>query len=120
MFFACMVLRQATAPLEQAVRIALWYRIFRRFFPWVWASIIILLVSGYSILFLYFGGFGGASPHIHLMQVTGIVMILLFLHLFFSPWRRLGHAVKRKAFIEATKELDQIRRVVISCSASCP
>jgi uncharacterized membrane protein len=112
MFFAYMVLRQAAGPLEQAVRIALWYRIFRRFFPWVWASITLLLLSGYSMLFLYFGGFAGAGLHIHLMQGTGIVMILLFLHLFFAPWRRLSHAVERKAFPEAAKELDQIRRVV--------
>ena len=57
-------------------------------------------------------GFAGAGVHIHLMQCTGIVMILLFLHLFFAPWRRFSHAVERKAFPEAAKELDQIRRIV--------
>jgi uncharacterized membrane protein len=112
MFFAYMVLRQAAGPLEPAVRIALWYRIFRRFFPWVWASITVLLLSGYAMLFQYFGGFAGAGLHIYIMQGTGVVMILLFLHLFFAPWRRFGHAVERKAFSEAAKELDQIRRVV--------
>lgn len=29
---------------------SLWHRIFRRFFPWVWASIVLLLVSGYSMM----------------------------------------------------------------------
>jgi uncharacterized membrane protein len=64
-FFAYMVLRQSVGPLEPAVRLALWHRIFRRFFPWVWASIVLLLVSGYGMLFLYFGGFAGAPLHTH-------------------------------------------------------
>ena len=111
MFFAYMVLRQSVGPLEPAVRLALWHSVFRRFFPWVWASIVLLLLSGYSMLFLYFG-FAGAGLHIYIMQGTGIVMMLLFLHLFFAPWRRFGHAVERKAFSEAAKELGQIRRIV--------
>src|SRR5680860_1184499 len=112
MFFAYMVLRQSVGPLEPGVRLALWHRIFRRFFPWVWASIVLLLVSGYGMLFLYFGGFAGAGLHVHLMQGTGIVMMLLFVHLFFVPWRRFGHAVEREAVPEAAKELAQIRRIV--------
>jgi uncharacterized membrane protein len=111
-FFAYVVLRQSVGSLEPAVRLALWYHVFRRFFPWVWVSIILLLVSGYGMLFLYFGGFARAAPHIYVMQATGIVMMLLFLHLFFAPWRRFGYAVERDAFSEAAKELSQIRRIV--------
>ena len=112
MFFAYTVLRHSVGPLEPAVRLGLWHRVFRRFFPWVWASIVLLLVSGYSMMFLYFGGFAGTGLHVHVMQGTGILMVLLFLHLFFVPWRRFGHAVEREAFPEAAKELDQIRRIV--------
>jgi uncharacterized membrane protein len=46
------------------------------------------------------------------MQGIGIVMMLLFLHLFFVPWRRFTHAVSGKHFAEAAKNLEQIRRVV--------
>jgi uncharacterized membrane protein len=112
MFFAYMVLRQSAGPLEPAVRLALWHRVFRRFFPWVWASIVLLLVSGYAMIFLYLGGFAGTGLHVHLMQGTGIVMMMLFLHLFFAPWRRFSNAVEREAFSEAAKALDQIRRLV--------
>ena len=90
MFFAYMVLRHSVGPLEPAARLALWHRVFGRFFPWVWASIVLLVLSGYGMLFLYFGGFTGAGVHVHLMQGMGIVMMLLFLHLFFAPWRRFG------------------------------
>src|SRR4029078_12758895 len=58
MFFAYMVLRPASGPLDPASRLALWHRVFSRFFPWVWASIAVLLVSGYWMLFVHFGGFG--------------------------------------------------------------
>jgi uncharacterized membrane protein len=112
MFFAYMVLRQSAGPLEPAVRLALWHRVFRHFFPWVWTSIVLLLVSGYAMIFLYLGGFAGTGLHVHLMQGTGIVMMMLFLHLFFAPWRRFSNAVEREAFSEAAKALDQIRRLV--------
>ncbi len=112
MFFAYMVLRQSAGPLEAAARFALWHRVLGRFFPWVWACIILLLVSGYGMLFLYFGGIAGGGPHVHVMQATGIVMMLLFLHLFFVPWRRFGHAVEKDAWSDAAKQLGQIRRIV--------
>lgn len=112
MFLAYMVLRPAAGPLEPPLRLALWHRVFGRFFPWVWVSIVLLLVSGYFMLFRYFGGFAGAPLHIHVMQGTGIVMMLLFLHLFFVPWRRFGHAVAGNVVAEAAKQLDQIRRIV--------
>ena len=112
MFFAYMVLRPSAGPLEPEMRLALWHRVFRRFFPWVWASIVALLASGYGMVFLYLGGFAGAGGSIHVMQALGIVMMLLFLHLYFVPWRRFGDAVEGRQFPEAAKHLDQIRRIV--------
>jgi uncharacterized membrane protein len=112
MFFAYMVLRPSAGPLEPRLRLALWQRVFSRFFPWVWASIAVLLASGYAMLFLHFGGFKGAGLHIHVMQATGIVMMLLFLHLFFAPWRRFSRAVEAGQFDSAARSLNQIRCIV--------
>ncbi len=112
MFFAYMVLRPAAGPLEPPLRLALWARVFGRFFPWVWASIAVLLASGYAVLFLRFGGFAGAGLHIHVMQATGILMMGLFLHLFFAPWRRFTRAVEAGALQDAGAALNQIRRIV--------
>ena len=111
-FFAYMVLRPSAGPLEPPARLAMWRRVFGRFFPWVWASIAILLISGYTMLFVHFGGFAGASLHINVMQLTGIVMTLLFLHLYFAPWRRFSRAVEAGALQDAAKQLNQIRRIV--------
>jgi uncharacterized membrane protein len=112
MFFAYMVLRPSAGPLDPPLRLAFWQRVFSRFFPWVWASILVLLASGYAMLFLRFGGFQTAPLHVNVMQLTGIVMMLLFFHLFFAPWRRFSRAVHSKAFAEAAMELNQIRRIV--------
>src|SRR5262249_58149226 len=91
----------------------LWRRVFSRFFPWVWASIVVLLASGYSMLFLRFGGFRTAPLHVNVMQLTGIIMMLLFLYLNFAPWRRFARAVQEKAFSDAAAELGQVRRVIM-------
>jgi uncharacterized membrane protein len=112
MFFAYMVLRPSAGPLEPPLRLTLWRRVFGLFFPWVWASIVILLASGYGLVFLHFGGFAEVGVHVHIMQATGILMMLLFLHLFFGPWRRFGEAVDKQAFPLAAQKLNQIRQIV--------
>jgi uncharacterized membrane protein len=112
MFFAYMVLRPSAGPLETEARLLLWHRVFSRFFPWVWASIVLLFATGYGMMFRYFGGFAGASLYVQIMQGIGILMMLLFLHLFFVPWRRFGDAVQRNDAPEAGRHLGQIRRVV--------
>jgi uncharacterized membrane protein len=112
MFFAYMVLRPSAGPLEGSARLGLWARVFSRFFPWVWASVIVLLASGYAMLFLRFGGFAQAPLHIHVMQFTGILMMLLFLHLYFAPWRRFSRAVAAKTYEQAGAALNQIRVIV--------
>ena len=112
MFFAYVVLRPSAGPLQSETRLALWHRVFGKFFPWVSTSIVVLLASGYGMMFRYFGGFAGAAPYIHVMQGIGIVMMLLFLHLFFVPWRRFGTAVESRHFAEAARYLGQIRRIV--------
>jgi uncharacterized membrane protein len=112
MFFAYMVLRPAAGPLDPPLRLALWRRVFSGFFPWVWTSIAVLLASGYAMLFLHFGGFARAGFHVHLMQATGILMMLLFAHLFFAPWRRFSRAVDTGALQDAAAALAQIRLIV--------
>ena len=112
MFFAYMVLRPAAGQLEQAERLTLWHRVFGRFFPWVWACIILLLISGYLMLLRAFRGFAGAPLHVNVMQAIAVVMMLLFLHLFFAPWRRFRRAVEGKSFPEAARQLGQMRRIV--------
>ena len=112
MFFAHQVLRPAAAMLEPGPRLTLWSRVLGRFFAWVIAAIILLLLSGYALVFGVFGGFRAISLYINLMQGLGILMILLFLHLYFAPWRRFRIAVAGQDWAEGGRQLGQIRTIV--------
>ena len=83
-----------------------------RFFQWVIAAIVLLLVSGYGMIFGVYAGFRGVGLHIHIMQALGIVMMLLFFHLYFAPWRRFRAAVARRDYPGAAVQLNQIRWIV--------
>jgi uncharacterized membrane protein len=112
MFFAYLVLRPSAGALEPAIRLALWQRVFSRFFPWVWLSIAVLLASGFSMIFMGFGGFGAAGTYVHAMTALGIVMMAIYTHLYFAPWKRFRRAVAAEDWPGAGKELGQIRRIV--------
>ena len=112
MFLAYVVLRPAAGILEPPARLALWRGVFERFFPWVWASIVALLLSGYGMLFLALGGFAGAGVHVHVMDLVGLIMMALFLHLYFAPWRRLRRALDAGDTGAAAAQLGQIRTIV--------
>lgn len=113
MFFAYMALRPAAASvLEPAQRAPLWCQTLTRFFAWVWAAIAVLLVTGLTTLFLYFNGMAGAGWHIHVMIALGVVMMLLFMHVWFAPFRRLKQAVAANDIPEAGRRIGQIRRFV--------
>ncbi len=112
MAFAYTVLRPAALALEPAVRLPLWRRVLAGFLPWVGVSIVALLASGLGMMSLLFGSPSDAAPYVNIMAATGIIMMLLFLHLIFAPWRRFRDAVDRGALPEAAKSLNQIRIIV--------
>ena len=113
MFFAHMILRpSAVLVLEPPLRLNLWIQVFKRFFFWVWISIFAILATGYWMVFGFYGGFSGLPIHIHIMHGLGILMVLIYLHVFFSPYRKLRHAVIIKDYPEGAKTLGQIRTLV--------
>jgi len=112
MFFALMVLRPSTGPLDPPTRLALWQRVFARFFPWVWGAVAVLLVSGFAMVIWGFGGFAKIGTYVHLMMGLGILMMLIYAHLYFAPWRRFRRAVAAGEWPVAAKYIDQIRLLV--------
>jgi uncharacterized membrane protein len=112
MAFAYTVLRPAAGALEPATRLPLWRRVFERFLPGVALSILVLLLSGYRMILSEFGGFSHLGLYVNVMQGLGIVMMLLFAHLYFAPWKRFRAAVDGAALPEAARYLNQIRLIV--------
>jgi len=112
MFAIYMSLRPALGTLEPPQRLKLMRVTFQTFFIWVWVAILLLLASGYWMVFVTFGGFAGARMHVHLMQGIGWVMILLFVWLFHDPWLKLKRAVDAQDWPTAGANLNRIRQII--------
>jgi uncharacterized membrane protein len=112
MFFAYMALRPAAAALLEAPqRLPLWQDALRRFFFWVWLSVGGLLVSGLWMIVLL-GGFRAVAPHVHVMLLMGVVMMVIFAHVYFAPYKRLTRLVGQQDWKAAGAALGQIRKLV--------
>lgn len=113
MFFAYMALRPVAANLlAPPIRLPLWSQVFGRFFPWVWIAVIILPVTGLWMVYSVFGGLGQVGLYIQLMMGIGMLMILLYIYVFFSPYRRLNRALTADQLPEAGQQLAQIRIII--------
>ncbi len=112
MFAAYMCLRPAAGPLEPPQRLALWRRFFQKFFPWVWASVVLLLLTGYWMMIKDFGGFANAPPYVNTMQALGWVMVLLYVWLFHGPWLKFKRAVDAADWPTARDQLERIRKII--------
>ena len=113
MFFAYVCLRPTAAQqLEPPQRLPLWVGVFSKFFPYVWASVILLPLTGYIVMFNIWDGFSAAPLYVHIMNGLGIVMILIYLHVFFAPYKRLKQAVAIQDWPAGGKQLNQIRILI--------
>ena len=79
MVFANFCLRPALGDLTPQMRLPLWESVFARFFNWVAASVLVILLTG-GFLLTQYGGAHAAWP-LHTMAGIGIVMMLLFGHI---------------------------------------
>lgn len=112
MFFAYMALRPIAAEqLEPPARLTLWAGVFDKFFPWVIASIAVILATGFWIISAL-GGMANIGVHIHMMLGLGIVMMLIFGHVYFAGYKKLKAAVAAQDWPTGGKKLAQIRFLV--------
>jgi uncharacterized membrane protein len=109
MGFMVMALRPALGTLQPPQRLPLVVEVLRRFFVVVMVSIVLLLATGGMLLMQ---ASGNAPPGWNAMAGLGIVMMLVFGHIFFAPWRRLRQAVAAQDWPEAGKRMQQIALLV--------
>jgi uncharacterized membrane protein len=112
MFAIYVCLRPALGMLEPPQRFRLMRVTFQNFFPWVWAGILLLLASGYWMVFASLGGLRHVGVHVHIMQAIGWLMIALFLWLFHGPWLAYKRAVEREDWPAAGANLNRIRQII--------
>jgi uncharacterized membrane protein len=116
MFFAYVLLRPALSAIDQGTidrgqRLVIWVSVFRKFFPWVWLCIVILLASGFLMISLM-GGFGGIGNHVYIMMGLGILMMAIFKFIYVAPFKHLCRGVEEQKWELATYALGTIRKLV--------
>jgi len=113
MAFAVLVLRPALSVLEPPQRLALHDGALSRFFRIVWHAMPVALVTGWLLLFGWYGGFALAGWHIHVMHFTALIMAGVFVALFTGPWRAFRRAMDKGDRTAAAGAVDRIRQLVV-------
>jgi uncharacterized membrane protein len=96
MFVIYVCLRPALGTLEPPQRLRPMRVTFQKFFPWVWLAILLLLASGYWMLF----------------TMIGWLVIALFVWLFHGPWLAFKRAVDVEDWPSASATLNRIRQII--------
>lgn len=110
MGFALFVLRPSLAVIAPPERMLLHNQVFRRFFLMIWHAMPLLILSGIALMVARFQGGALAPWPVQAMATIGIVMALVFLWIFFGPWKRFRQTTDRA---RAGAMVDKIRKLVL-------
>ena len=112
MFFAYMVLRPVVNQLLPSPQmLKFWQAVFTSFFHWVWLSITVILASGLHMI-AEMGGFAKLPFNVYLMFAIGAMMMLIFIYVFFTAYRKLKRYVAAEEWEAAGIALVQIRVLI--------
>jgi uncharacterized membrane protein len=109
LFFAYLILQPGARPLEVSIRMPFWSQVLSRFFLWGWISSAVLLVSGFAMVFVGFGGLEGVPIHVRAMMALGIITAVAYAYLYVAPWRRFRRAVAITDWTVAERSIGQVR-----------
>lgn len=110
MAFALFCLRPAAIQLAPPQRVPLMHAALSRFFAIVAIAIAVVLASGFAMMLM--AGMKNAPMAWHIMAGLGVLMMAIFGHIRFVPFKRLERAVTAADWPGAAKQLDQIRLLV--------
>lgn len=102
----------AIIQLAPPERLTLMSAVLSRFFVMVWIAIVLILASGFWMLSM--ADMKTVPKGWHAMSVLGLLMCLIFFHIWFAPFRRLRAAVQTTDWPAAGKALQQIQPLVLT------
>lgn len=111
MFFAYALVRPVLGTLEERESLILWKQILKKFFPWVWLTIILLLATGFFMIFAQ-GGFSSVNAGIWAMMVIGVVMMVMFKFIYVAPFQHLCRGVEQEKWEVASYAIGTIRNLL--------
>jgi uncharacterized membrane protein len=112
-FFMTIIMRAVVSDFDAPERIKVMSRVFKYFFQWVWVAIAIILITGFSIIFGVYEGYGNLPwmhfKRIHLMTVIGLIMSVIFTYIYTGPFKGLQKAMRAKDSSAIQKNVKLIR-----------
>jgi uncharacterized membrane protein len=112
MGFALLALRPSLGLLEPPQRLAFHAAVLKRFFLIVWHAMPIMLLTGWAMVFVKFGGFAFLPVNINIMQLIGLAMAAVFLVVFFGPWKAVRADLAAGQPAAAAAGFTRIRQLV--------
>jgi uncharacterized membrane protein len=109
MAYTLLVLRPSLALLDPTARRALHGATAKKFFLIVWHAMPLMLLTGWAMIFGVYGGFANLPVTVNVMHLLGLVMAVVFLVLFFGPWKAFRAASGAEAAVVA---MGKMRRLI--------
>ncbi len=69
----------------------------------------LILITGFAVLFGFYGGLANVGWNIHLMLLLGLIMSAVFLFIVFGPYARFRRTTDRN---RAAAAIDSIRKLI--------
>jgi uncharacterized membrane protein len=95
---------------EPPVRLRLMVDVLRRFFTVVWVSVVVLLATGLALMAQAHGA--PMPTGWHVMAALGILMMLVFGHIFFASYPKVKRGVAAQDWPAAGKALNTMTLLV--------
>ncbi len=112
MGFALLALRPSLTLLEPPARLAFHAAVLKRFFLLVWHAMPIMLITGWAMVFIEFGGFARLPMAINLMHGLGLIMAVVYVAIFFGPWATVRSSLAAGQPAAAAQGFARIRQLV--------
>lgn len=101
----------AVATLQAPARPQLILASLQRFFPLVWISIAVILLTGLVLMLQV--GFARAPVGWHAMFGIGLVMMAVFAHIFFAPFRSARRDAAAQDWPAVGRSLEKMHPLVV-------
>lgn len=113
MFFAHVILRVVlNEMLQPQERLPLLLRVFDRFFSWVWGAVIVILASGFWMLFNLYAE--ETAFWLSFMSGGGTLMAAIFIFIYALPYHQLSTALKTQDMPRAVAAITLIRKLILT------
>ena len=118
MAYTLFVLRPALAVLDpQAKAMQMHMLTLKKFFFIIWHVMPLMLLTGWGMVFLAWGGMAGLPRSINVMQGLGVLMAAVFIIAYVGPYKKLQRAIRATPEMLARVRVLMVMNLVLGAAA---